>query len=288
MKPDGKQNLSQLAMRCKIQWKALQDHCERKLAGSFLSGNRRPHDETVFCFFLNVSGVTAWARFLDFFGVLNKRNVFDFWFLCPILSFGEGVGVGWGGVGQKRSIFVVLRYGTCSGAWVGWVGWDGVGWGNNVQSDVRRNVMLRYWMSSCVFFDVMLHYVHTYVTLGYIGRSLACAHICHATLRKVLLHVHTRVMLRYWTFSCTWIYPRHATLLEVLLHVQSHVKLRYCTHTSCYTTESSLAFAIMTRHATLLNVLASAHTRHATLLVVLHLHTHAMLRYWTFSCKCVQ
>lgn len=112
-------------------------------------------------------------------------------------------GVGWGEVGQKRSIFVVLRYGTCSGAWVGWVGWDGVGWGNNVQSDVRRNVMLRYWMSSCVFFDVMLHYVHTYVTLGYIGRSLACAHICHATLRTVLLHVHTRVMLRYWTFSCT-------------------------------------------------------------------------------------
>lgn len=51
MKPDGKQNLSQLAMRCKIQWKALQDHCERKLAGSFLGGNRRPHDETVFVFF---------------------------------------------------------------------------------------------------------------------------------------------------------------------------------------------------------------------------------------------
>ena len=108
------------------------------------------------------------------------------------------------------------------------VGWGGVGWGaNNVQVYFYTHVMLRY----CTF---LLH-LNTHVMLRS-ARSLALAHIGHATLLHVslaLAHTRRATLLTSTHTSCYATARFSCTSTLASCYATARFSCT-CTHTSCY------------------------------------------------------
>ena len=156
--------------------------------------------------------------------------------------------------------------------------------------------------TSAKLLPVLMHLHSCYAT----ARSLALAHICHATLLYVFLHLHACISSYTTVLSLALAHKWHATLPHALLHLHTCLcfsTVRFsctCTHTygtlryvvfhlrmymSRQATVHSLALANMSCYPTVRS-LALAHIRHTTLLHVccMHLHMYFLLRHSMFSC----
>ena len=167
----------------------------------------------------------------------------------------------------------------------------------------HAHVMLRYCTFSCAFtlmscyatFFAIPHTCHATLLYAFCLLHSTCS--CHATLLHALFNLHTHVMLRYCTFSCTSTrIHKHththtscykcATVHSLALPPSRHATVRSLPSTlmSCYVLSFSCASTHMSCY-TLACSLALRHICHATLLLLLlHFHTHVMLRYCTFAC----
>ena len=149
----------------------------------------------------------------------------------------------------------------------------------------HTHVMLRYFfchsthMSCYATVRILPSTFHVLMSCYASARSLQPPHSCHATLLYILVHFHTHTHTHTSCYKCATVHSlalppsRHATVRSLPSTLMSCYVLSFScasTHMSCYTLACSLALR---------------HVCHATLLLLLlHFHTHVMLRYCAFAC----